>query len=108
MVLALSILCGVAISAIVFALIWIGSPDNAQRIARRLEANTPPAEARETSRATQLIRDEDFSTLPLLDSALGNWSRIDDLQMLLSQAGIETKPGQILLTTGVIAMAGYL
>jgi tight adherence protein B len=108
MALTLSIMVGIAISAIVFAFIWVGSPDKAERIARRLEANTPPAEAHQAPRATRLIRDEDLSTLPWLDSALGNWSKIDDLQMLLSQAGIETKPGQILLTTGVIAMAGYL
>jgi tight adherence protein B len=108
MALMLSIMVGIAISAVVFAFFWIGSPDSAQRIVKRLEESTPSGEAYAPSRATRLLRDEGLSALPWLDRALGNWSKIDELQMLLSQAGIETKPGQILLSTLVIAMVGYL
>ncbi|HWX38577.1 MAG TPA: type II secretion system F family protein [Candidatus Sulfotelmatobacter sp.] len=108
MALALSLIVGIAITIAVFGFIWIGSPDSGQRIARRLEESTPPRETYERSSSASLIRDEELSALPWLDRALGGWSKIDALRMLLSQAGIETKPGQILLTTGVVAMLAYL
>lgn len=108
MALALSVMVGIAISVAVFGFIWIGSPDRAQQIARRLEESTPPRRSIEASAGAPLIRDEGFSALPWLDRALGNWSKIGDLQMLLAQAGIETKPGKILLTAGVVAMVSYL
>src|SRR5580692_5075477 len=108
MALALSVMVGIAISVAVFGFIWVGSPDRTQQIARRLEESTPARRPLEASAAAPLIRDEGFSALPWLDRALGNWSKIDDLQVLLAQAGIETKPGKILLTTGVVAMLSYL
>src|SRR5579864_261135 len=108
MALTLSVMVGIAITVAVFGFIWIGSPDRAQQIARRLEDSTPPRRSLDLSAATPLIRDEGLSALPWLDRALGSWSKIGDLQMLLAQAGIETKPGKLLLTTGVVAMLSYL
>ena len=108
MALALSLMVGIAITVAVFGFFWIASPDSGQRIARRLEESTPAREAYEASSSHVLIRDEELSTLPWLDRALGNWSKIGTLTTLLSQAGISTKPGQILLTTGVLAAAAYL
>src|SRR3974390_843561 len=108
MALTLSIMVGIAMAAAVFGFVWAGSPDNAERIARRLERSAPAHEAYAPSHSTQLIRDDGLSALPWLDRALSNWSKIGALQMLLSQAGIERRPGQILLSTAVIAMVGYL
>lgn len=108
MALALSIMVGAAMAAAVFGFVWAGSPDNAERIARRLEKSAPAREAYVPPHNAQLIRDEGLSALPWLDRALGSWSRIGDMQMWLSQAGIERRPGQILLSTAVIAMVGYL
>jgi tight adherence protein B len=109
MALALSVMVGVAITAVVFGFIWIGSPDRTQRIARRLEGSAPTVhESYEASPGAPLIRDEGFSSLPWLDRALGNWSKIGAVRSLLFQAGIQTKPGQILLTCAVSALAAYL
>jgi len=108
MPLALSIMVGIAMAVAVFGFVLAGSPDNAERIVRRLEKSVPAREAYTPSHSTQLIRDEGLSALPWLDRALGSWSKIDDMQTLLSQAGIERRPGQILLSTAVIAMVGYL
>jgi tight adherence protein B len=54
------------------------------------------------------MRDEGLSTLPWLDRALGNWSRIGYVRALLAQAGMNTKPGQILLLSGVLALGSYV
>lgn len=107
MALVLSMMVGVAIAIAVFSFVWIATPDSGQRIARRLEESTPQAPSYQLSNPG-LIRDEGLSALPWLDRALGNWSKIGDFQMLLSQAGIETKPGKIILTTAVVGAASYL
>jgi tight adherence protein B len=108
MALVLSMMVGVAIAIAVFSFVWVASPDNTQRVVRRLEESTPQAQAYQRAAASVLIRDEGLSALPWLDRALGNWSKIGAFQHVLSQAGIEAKPGKIILTTAVVAMAGYL
>lgn len=108
MALALSLMVGIAISIAVFGFIWMATPDSTQRIVRRLEQSRPPAESYAAASSAPLIRGEELSALPWLDRALGSWSKIDDLQLLLSQAGMETKPGQLLLTAAVVAMLAYL
>src|SRR5579871_691172 len=108
MALILSMMVGVAIAVAIFSFVWIATPDSAKRIAQRLEESTPQALAYQGATSTALLRDEGLSALPWLDRALGNWSKIGDLQMFLSQAGVEMKPGKIILMTAVVAMAGYL
>ena len=54
------------------------------------------------------MRDDGLSTLPWLNRALGKWSRIGYVRALLSQAGMETKPGQIILMTGVLTLGTYI
>ena len=108
MALALSLMVGIAISIAVFGFIWMATPDSTQRIVRRLEESRPPAESYAAASSAPLIRGQELSALPWLDRALGSWSKIDDLQLLLSQAGMETKPGQLLLSAAVVAVLAYL
>jgi tight adherence protein B len=108
MALLLSIVIGVAIIAMVMGFVLLGSQDKAQQMARRIEGRAPVHESYEAAASAQLMRDEGLSTLPWLNRALGNWSRIGYVRTLLSQAGMETKPGQILLTTGVVVLGTYL
>jgi tight adherence protein B len=108
MALLLSLIIGVAIITVVFGFVLIGSTDKGTQIARRLEGSAPAQETFEKSASAQLIRDEGLSTLPWLDRALSNWSRIGYVRTLLSQAGMDTKPGQIILTTAVVALGTYL
>jgi tight adherence protein B len=104
----LSVIIAVAIIAMVMGFVLLGGRDKAQQIARRLEGNAPVQESYEAAASAQLMRDEGLSTLPWLNRVLGNWSRIGYVRTLLSQAGMETKPGQILLTTGVVILGTYL
>lgn len=98
----------VAITAAGLGFILFGSPDRARQIARRLEGSAPAAESYETAASVQLMRDDNLSSLPWLDRALGNWSRIGYARALLAQAGVETKPGQILLTSAVLTLGTYV
>lgn len=108
MAIILSLVIGVAIIAIVLGFSLIGSQDRSQQIARRLAVSVPVQESLEASASAQLIRDEGLSTLPWLNRVLASWSRIDYVRNLLMQAGMDTKPGQILLMTGVAALGSYL
>jgi tight adherence protein B len=106
--LIISVIIGVAIIAAVLGFMLIGSPNRDQQMARRLAGSAPPQESFEKAASSQLMRDEGLSTLPWLNRALANWSRIGYVRALLSQAGMETKPGQIILTTAVLALATYI
>lgn len=108
MALLFALIISVAIIAAVFGFILIGSPDKSQQIARRLEESAPEQESFEGMARAQLMRDEGLSSLLWLHRALGRWSRIGHMRTLLSQAGMDTKPGQILLTTAVVALGTYL
>jgi tight adherence protein B len=108
MAIILSIVIGVAIIAVVLGFLLIGSQDKSQQVARRLAGSVPVQESFEASASAQLIRDEGLSTLPWLNRVLANWSRINYVRNLLAQAGMDTKPGQILLMTGVVALGSYL
>ena len=103
-----SIVICVAIIAVVLGFVLLGSQDKSQQIVRRLAGSVPMQESIEATASAQLIRDEGLSTLPWLNRALANWSRIDYVRNLLAQAGMDTKPGQILLMTGVVGLGSYL
>lgn len=108
MALFASLVIGVAIVIAALGFLLIGRRDTARQIERRLQANAPMQESIEKSASAQLIRDEGLSTLPWLDRTLASWSRIDHVRKLLSQAAMDTKPGLILLMTGVVGLGSYL
>jgi len=56
----------------------------------------------------QLVRDEMLSTVPLLNRLMMQLSWSDRLQTLITQAGLTTKPGKILLMSSVTALATYV
>ena len=53
----------------------------------------------------QLVRDEMLSTVPLLNRLMMQLSWSARLQTLITQAGMTTKPGKILLMSSVTALA---
>ncbi len=108
MVLILIVVIGAAIIAGVLGFALIGGRERVQQISRRLEVSAPAQESFEVSASAQLIRDEGLSTLPWLNRVLENWSRAEYVRALLIQAGMDTKPGQIILTTGVLTLGTYL
>ena len=107
MALLISIITCVAIVAAASGIMLFGSQDGARQITRRLEGSALSQESYEVA-ASALMRDEGLSTLPWLNQVLAHWSRIGYVRALLSQAGMETKPRQILLMTAVIALGTYV
>lgn len=109
MALLLALIIGVAIVAIVLGLFLLGGNDKADQIARRLEGISPaPIVHDDATPDAQLMRDDELSTVPWLNRALANWSRIGYVRTTIAQAGLDTKPGQILLMTGVFAVGTFL
>jgi len=56
----------------------------------------------------QLVRDEMLSTVPLLNRLMMQLSWSARLQTLITQAGMTTKPGKILLMSSVTGLASYV
>ena len=108
MALLISIILGVAIVAAGLGFLLVGGRDRGQQIVRRLKESTPKKESLEASASAELLRDDGLSTLPWLDRTLARWSRITYVRSLLAQAGVNTKPGQIILTTAVLALGIYV
>src|SRR3974390_1871498 len=104
-----AIVVGILVVVAAFAFILIGNPDKAQQIARRLEGSAPEYATVEASATQQLIRDDELSTVPWLNTALRRWSKIGYARSILAQAGMEdTKPGQVILLSFVLAIGSYL
>ena len=57
--------------------------------------------------ATQVERDVRYSSIPWFDRLLRTVNVGKNLEMLLYQAGMRTRPGAIVLLTGVCMMGGY-
>ncbi|HET6141859.1 MAG TPA: type II secretion system F family protein [Candidatus Acidoferrales bacterium] len=103
-----SIVICAAVIAGILGFVLIGNQDKSQQIVRRLAGSVPIEESIEASASAQLIRDEGLSTLPWLNRMLASWSRIDYVRSLLAQAGMDTKPGQIVLRAGVIFLGSFM
>ena len=108
MALLLALIIVIAVVVAVFFFILIGKPDPARQIARRLEGSAPEQQSYEVSASDQLMRDEQMSAVPALNRALAKWSKADSLQNMITQAGMDTKPGQVILMTAVLALGTYL
>ncbi len=79
-----------------------------EAIRRRLEAIEQAEKRGQVQRDMQLMRDEMLSSVPWLHRLLLRWSGAARLRILLSQAGLKTKPGKVVLLTGVLALGTYL
>jgi tight adherence protein B len=92
-------------------MLWLlfGPATNPMLVRRRMEAVQSAERNAEVALAhLQLIRDESLSGVPLLNRLMLrlSWSR--RLQDLIMQAGMRTRPGQILLFSGVLGLGTYL
>jgi tight adherence protein B len=109
MALLLSIFTFLTVAATLF-LIWMltGSDASQEVVQRRMQAVRKAERRGEVSLGLQLVRDEMLSSVPWFNRVLMQWSWSTKLQEFLSQAGMKTKPGKIILVSGVLALAGYI
>src|SRR5260370_18479064 len=109
MALLLSIFTFLTVAATLF-LIWMltGSDAGQEVVQSRMQAVRKAERRGEVSLGLQLVRDEMLSSVPWFNRVLMQWSWSTKLQEFLSQAGMKTKPGKIILVSGVLALAGYI
>jgi len=108
MALLLSLFTFLTVTAVLF-LIWLaGSSDPNQEVVRRMEAVRKAERRGEVSLGLKLARDEMLSDVPVFHRLLMQWSWSRRLQNLLSQAGMKTKPGRIILVSGLLALTTSL
>jgi tight adherence protein B len=82
------------------------------RLIKERLANERKAPERKPEEELALLRDEQLSEIPALDSLLRRSARVSDLQKLLAQAGIQMRAGNFIgvsaLTAVGCCVAGYL
>lgn len=93
-----------------FLAVWMSTAmeGNQELIRKRLSAVRKAERRGETSLDLNLVRDEMLSSVPWLNRLLLQWSWSTRLQEFLLQAGMKTKPGKILVFSGVLALGSFL
>jgi tight adherence protein B len=98
------------VSAGIVLCIWVLSAgESAQEIVRgRIERLRVAEGLGGITTDLRLVRDEMFSTIPLLHRVLEQLPLVRRSAKYMSQAGMKTKPAKIILTCNVIAAATYI
>jgi tight adherence protein B len=109
MVFMISVLAFSVVAVIVLLISLLASTDDRQEVIRRRMEAVMKAERRGgPSLGLKLLRDEMFSSVPLLHRWMTRWSWFPRFQIFLTQAGIKIKPGKFVLLCGVLSLTGYL
>ncbi len=95
---------------IVFLILWAmgGGAPREEVLLKRLEAVRRAERRGDISMGLQLVRDELLSDVPALNRLLGRWQWAQRLQDFIDQSGTRSKPGRLLLTSAVMALAAYV
>jgi tight adherence protein B len=73
----------------------------------RLESIQKGASFTKVAHNLDLIRDEHLSSIPSINTLLLRWTWPTKLQNLIAQAGMEMRPGKLLLICGVVGAIGF-
>jgi tight adherence protein B len=96
-------------ACVVFAL-WVivggGAVDDV--IQRRLEAVRRTERRGSVSLEVKILRDEMLSTVPQLNQILMKSPWVSSLRKYMNQAGVPTKPANVLLLMGVLGLVAYI
>jgi len=98
------------VATVVCLLVWFlftGSSTQ-EVIQRRIQAVQRAENRGSTDVGMQLLRDELMSGVPVLNRAMMKWSWSMRLRDFVTQAGLKTRPGKILMTCAVLALLAYL
>lgn len=99
-----------AVSTAIVLAIWVlYMSESAQEVVRgRIERLRAAENWTGIAADLKLVRDEMFSTIPLLHQFLARAPGADWAQKYMAQAGLKTKPAKVLLLSIVIAIITYL
>jgi tight adherence protein B len=103
-------LLGLLVGAIVFGVFWLlwGGTSNPDVVRERMEEVRKAEQHGDTAADLQLVRDEMMSSVPLLNRLMMHMAWSAKLQSAITQAGMTTKPGKILLFSAVSGLSVYL
>lgn len=98
------------IATAVFLALWflLAGDSKQQRFRRRMEAVRKAEEPSGAGKDLALVRDETYSSVPLLNRALMRVHWTVRLQTFIAQSGMTTRPAKILLWSGVLGFGAYL
>jgi tight adherence protein B len=98
------------VATVTCLLIWLSfATDRRQeQIQRRMDAVHRAERRGPIDLGVQLVRDETLSSVPALNQLMMRWSWPLRFRDFLTQAGIKTRPGKILLTSGVLTLGAFL
>jgi len=98
------------VAAGVSVLVWfsLGAESGQQVVRQRMEAVQKPERRGTVGVGVQLIRDELMSGVPTLNRMMVQWKWAARFRDFISQAGMKTRPGKIILTGGLLACFGFL
>lgn len=98
----------VAAGVCLLILFSFGGSSRQEVIQRRIEAVQKAERRGSTNLGVQLMRDEAMSSVPALNRVLLKWSWSPRFKEFTRQAGIDTRPGKVFLTSAVLALLGYV
>ncbi len=106
----LTALLALLITGIVFGVFWMiwGSGTNPEVVRERMAAVHRAERLGRGVTDLQLVRDDMMSSVPLLNRIMTHLTWTAKLQDAVTQAGMTTKPGKILLFCGVSGLSVYL
>ena len=97
----------------VLTMLWFfwfstGADGDQQVIQRRMDAVRRAEQRGHVDIGVQLIRDEMLSGVPAVNQIMMKWNWSTKFKDYVMQAGMKTRPGKILLTSGVLAVGAYV
>jgi tight adherence protein B len=105
----LAIITFVIVASVLLLPFMIGGGGRRQKIIRkRLESVEKAMNRDNSSLELELLRNELLSGVPALNRIMVRWPWAVRLREFIAQAGLNIKPGSLILTSAVLALLGYL
>lgn len=86
---------------------FVGQEKHSDIIRGRLESIQKGSSSTKTAQDLDLIRDEHLSSIPSINKVLVRWTWPALLRNFIAQAGLEIRPGKLLLICAVIGAVGF-
>lgn len=103
---AIAFLIFVVVAGVAFGVLWLMNQRSAQaRLIKERLLNERKGPERAPEDELALLRDEQLSEIPAIDSLLRRSARVSDLQKTLAQGGLEIRAGNFLGICGLLAVA---
>ena len=102
----LALVVFIVVGGLAFVALWLVNQRNARaRLIKERLANERKGPERDPGDELALLRDEQLSEIPAIDTLLRRSSRVSELQKMLAQGGLEMRAGNFLGVSALAAVA---